>query len=34
VTALTRAKVAAVPGSALDHDALAELAESHRREQG
>jgi hypothetical protein len=34
VTTLTRAKVAVVPGSALDPDALAELAESHRREGG
>ena len=33
VTALTRAKVAVVPGSALDPDTLAELSESHRREQ-
>jgi hypothetical protein len=34
VTALTRGKVAIVPGSALDPDALAELSESHRREEG
>jgi hypothetical protein len=32
VTALTRTKVASVPGSALDREALAELSGTHRRE--